>query len=123
MPDSINYWARLAALPKYYHENLVREPLKTYDILFRVEQPGVYALGADKYLYVMYTKKHEETNFKDLYRPLDMENFETTVITLFNPYIYFDMNGTVLGDPPLYEGTWSKAKLAELLPVDYVPGD
>ncbi|RYY33619.1 MAG: carboxypeptidase-like regulatory domain-containing protein [Sphingobacteriaceae bacterium] len=121
--DSVNYWSRLAALPKYYNENLIREPLKTYDILFKSEQPGIFALGADRYLYIVYTKKREETYFRDLYRPLDMENFETTVITFFNPYVYFDMNGTVLGDAPLYEGTWSKSKLAELLPVDYVPGD
>jgi len=34
------------------------------------------------------------------------------------------MNGIVVSNPsPLYEGTWSKAKLADLLPVDYEPGD
>ncbi|WP_158534879.1 carboxypeptidase-like regulatory domain-containing protein [Mucilaginibacter hurinus] len=122
-PDSLNYWARLADLPKYHNETLVRAPLKTYDILFKVEQPGIFALGAERYLYVIYTRKREETYFKDLYRPLDMENFQTSVMTLYTPYIYFDTNGTVLGDAPLYEGTWSKYKLAELLPVDYVPGE
>ena len=75
-------------------------------------------------LYVTYTKKREETYFKDIYRPLDMENYETSVITLFKPYyIVFDKNGSVLGPSPLYEGTWSKAKLANFLPVDYEPGD
>jgi hypothetical protein len=63
-------------------------------------------------------------DFKDVYHPLDMENFETSVITLFNPYVVFDSNGIIVSQPsPLYEGTWSKAKLAELLPVDYVPGE
>jgi hypothetical protein len=33
------------------------------------------------------------------------------------------MNGSVIGNAPLYEGTWSKAKMANMLPVDYEPGD
>jgi beta-phosphoglucomutase-like phosphatase (HAD superfamily) len=52
-----------------------------------------------------------------------MENFETSIITLNSDYILFDMNGTVVGPAPLYEGTWSKAKLADMLPLDYEPGD
>jgi hypothetical protein len=72
-------------------------------------------------LYVIYTKRHEETDFKDIYRPLDMENFETSVLTLSEPYAVFDMNGVVFNGAPLNEGTWSKAKLAELLPYDYSP--
>jgi len=69
----------------------------------------------------VYTPKREQTDFKDLYRPLDMPNYQTSVITLFQPY-YFDPNGVVFGDEaPLYEGTWSKSKLSDLLPVDYEP--
>jgi hypothetical protein len=52
-----------------------------------------------------------------------MENFETSVLTLSKPYAVFDMNGVVFDGAPLNEGTWSKAKLAELLPYDYSPGE
>jgi hypothetical protein len=31
------------------------------------------------------------------------------------------MNGIVVANGPLYEGTWSKSRLSDLLPVDYVP--
>ena len=75
--------------------------------------------------YVIYTKKREETPFKDLYVPLNMPNYEISVVTLLNKerYALFDKNGVVIGESPLYEGTWSKARLSELLPVDYVPSD
>jgi hypothetical protein len=71
----------------------------------------------------MYTKKLEKESFKDVFVPLDMPNYESSIITLFNnpPYALFDMNGVIIGESPLYEGTWSKARLSALLPVDYTP--
>jgi hypothetical protein len=87
-------------------------------------QEGIFAITFPAYLYVVYTKKHEEEVFRDIYRPLDMENFETSVISLYSKrYAIFDMNGIVIAESPLYEGTWSKSKLSNLLPVDYEPGD
>ncbi|SDD80104.1 CarboxypepD_reg-like domain-containing protein [Mucilaginibacter pineti] len=122
--DSLMRWYKLANLTKWYQENLVRLPYQGFEILRSTAQSGIYAITAPHYLYVVYTKKHEETEFKDIYRPLDMENFETSVVTLYKGYFLFDMNGIVISNPsPLYEGTWSKAKLADLLPVDYEPGD
>jgi len=53
-----------------------------------------------------------------------MPNYETSIMTKYSGYIAFDMNGIVVSSPsPLYEGSWSKAKLGDLLPVDYEPGD
>jgi len=54
---------------------------------------------------------------------LDMENFETSVLTLHSPYAVFDMNGVIFKDVPLNEGTWSKSKIADLLPFNYSPED
>jgi hypothetical protein len=121
--DSINYWLIQENMPKWYKEHLTKPPLTVYDVLRKPKQEGLFVLTFPNYLYVVYTKKHETDDFKDLYRPLDMENFETSVITLFNPMVVFDMNGSVVADIPLYEGTWSKAKLANLLPVDYEPSE
>lgn len=121
--DSLNYWIGMENMSKYFHEHLYRAPLPLNTVLFRTTQKDIFAVNFTDCLYVVYTKKHEQTDFKDLYRPLDMENFETTVITTAHPY-FFDTNGVVFGDTaPLYEGTWSKSKLSDLLPVDYTPGD
>jgi hypothetical protein len=121
MRDSANYWVGLANMSKYYHESLVQPPLNQFEVLVSTGQPGLYAIHFAKYLYVVYTKKRDEVFNKDIYRPLDMPNYETSVITLFEPYSVFDMNGIIVGNAPLYEGTWAKSKLSDLLPVDYVP--
>ncbi|MDR6944626.1 carboxypeptidase-like regulatory domain-containing protein [Mucilaginibacter pocheonensis] len=122
--DSLINWYKMANLTKWNRENLVRLPYQSFEILRKTPQAGIYAVVFPHYLYVVYTKKEETTEFKDVYRPLDMGNFETSIVSLSNSYILFDMNGIVISNPsPLYEGTWSKAKLADLLPVDYEPGD
>lgn len=122
-PDSLNHWITLYNLRKY-DESLIREPLKETDVARSLNQPGLFAITFPQCLYVIYTKKREEMEFKDIYRPLDMPNYETSVITLYKPYALFDMNGSVVSSQStLFEGTWSKNKVAELLPVDYVPGE
>jgi len=121
--DSLNYWIGMENMSKYFREHLYRDPLPVNSYLFRTEQKGIYAVNFSDCLYVIYTKKHETSDFKDLYRPLDMETFETSVLSISKPY-FFDTNGVVFGSSaPLYEGTWSKSKLSDLLPVDYTPGD
>jgi hypothetical protein len=121
--DSAIYWNNQADVPKWAQENLRKPPLSALEVLRKTAQEGIYVITFPRFLYVTYIKKREETYFKDIYRPLDMPNYETSVITLFQPYAVFDMNGSVIGNAPLYEGTWSKAKMANMLPVDYEPGD
>jgi hypothetical protein len=122
--DSALYWFDQQNVPKWAKENLLKPPLTAVDVVRTTPQEGIFAITFPAYLYVVYTKKHEEELFRDIYRPLDMENFETSVITPTNRhYAIFDMNGIVIAESPLYEGTWSKAKLSNMLPVDYEPGD
>jgi hypothetical protein len=119
--DSLNRWIAFYNLSKY-KEYLYRQPLRPQQIVQQTNEPGLYAISFPEYLYVTYTKKREMQDFKDLYRPLDMPNYETSIITLYKPYALFDSNGAVVSSQStLYEGTWSKNKIAELLPVDYIP--
>ena len=119
--DSLNHWVSLYQLQKY-RETLYRQPITPDQVVHDTERKGLYAITFPECLYVIYTKKHETMDFKDIYRPLDMENFETSVVTLYKPYAVFDNNGAVVSSQStLFEGTWSKSKVAELLPVDYVP--
>jgi hypothetical protein len=119
--DSANYYVDLANMSKYYHESLIQPPLNQFEIFSRGDRPGLFVLHFSNYLYVVYTKKRDEVYNKDLYRPLDMPNYETTVITPLNGFPEFDMNGTIVANSSLYEGTWAKNRLSDMLPVDYVP--
>jgi hypothetical protein len=123
--DSANYWIGLENLPLYAHQKVADIPWDSFELLRTTEQPGIFAITFPDYLYVIYTKKREETPFKDLYVPLNMPNYEISVVTLLNKerYALFDKNGIVVDQSPLYEGTWSKSRLSQLLPVDYVPSD
>jgi len=119
--DSANYWIGLANMSKYYGDHLLKPALFPFEILNRDPQQGLFQIHFANYLYIVYTKKTDDVFNKDLYRPIDMPNYAVSVLTLFAPYAIFDMNGTVIGDAPLYEGAWARDKISELLPVDYVP--
>lgn len=119
--DSVMYWIGMEDKSKYYKENLERTPLSLDGLLFRTQQPGVFAVDFSDCLYIRYVFKREETVFRDVFQPIDLPNYETTIATITKPF-FFDTNGVVFGDSaPLYEGTWSKSKLSDLLPVDYTP--
>ncbi|MEO3403124.1 carboxypeptidase-like regulatory domain-containing protein [Mucilaginibacter sp. CAU 1740] len=122
--DSLVKYYKLSNMTKWFHENLVKTPFQEMEILRKTPQDGIFAVAFPHFLYVVYTKREETTEFKDVYHPLDMPNYETSVLTKYSNFIAFDMNGIVVSSPgPLYEGSWSKAKLGDLLPVDYEPGD
>lgn len=121
--DSAMFWINMENMPKWYQEHLTRPNLAASAVLRKTEQDGIYVITFPHYLYVMYTKRFEKDNFKDVYRPLDMPNYEASIITLSGNFAAFDMNGTVVANAPLVEGTWSKSKLAAMLPVHYEPSD
>jgi len=121
--DSANHWVEIANMSKYYKESLDKRPIQTFEVLNNTGQPGLFAMHFFNYMNVMYIKKRDELYNKDIYRPLDMPNYESSVITLYEPYLVFDMNGIVVANSPLYEGSWAKSKLSDLLPVDYVPDE
>ena len=119
--DSFNYYVDMENSPKWVHESLVKPALTEGDIASHYNNNGLFSLHFDDYLYIVYTKKRDETEYRDIYRPLDMPNYEITVLSQIDGNPIFDMNGIVVGNGPLNEGTWAKSRLSDLLPVDYVP--
>ncbi len=123
MRDSFQYWFNIYSSPRYVNQRLATVPWFSLEVLRDGPVPGLYAITFPDYLYVIYKKREETESFKDVYRPLDMPNYEVSILTLFNspPFAVFDSNGIVIGESPMYEGAWSKPRLSELLPVDYTP--
>jgi hypothetical protein len=121
--DSANYYVELSKMSKYYQESLAKPAYMPFEILSSSGQPGIYTVHFPNYLYVIYTKKREEQDYKDIYRELNMPNYQTSVVTIQRPSVdyHIDMNGIVIDNAPLYEGSWSKSRLSDMLPVDYVP--
>lgn len=121
--DSFNYWYNIYQSPKYINQGISSVPWFSLELLREGPEPGLHVLTFPDYLYVIYKNREETEAFKDIYRPFGMANYEVSVLTLFNnpPFTIFDNNGIVVGESPLMEGAWSKPRLSELLPVDYVP--
>jgi hypothetical protein len=120
--DSLRYWADLKNMSRYASQKFKGKFL-VKDILQKSDRPGLYRLSFTDQLYVVYTKKWETNYYRDVYRePTDL-NYATTIVstTGANNYILFDNNGSVLGEPPFYQGMWSQQRISTQLPVDYVP--
>jgi hypothetical protein len=121
--DSANHWKELYNLTRY-HETLIKQPYSANDIVRKTDQPGLFAFTFPDCLYVMYKKKFDNDLTSNVYRPLNMPNYFSTIVTLYQPYAVFDMNGVVISSKStLYEGAWSHDNIADLLPVDYAPGE
>ena len=121
--DSMRYWTEMQSMPRYYNQNISSVKYFSTELLRTTDRSGIYAIEFPECLYVIYNKKREETYFRDVYRPLTMPNYETTILSFLDQarYSLFDMNGVIVANGPLYEGTWSKSRLSTLLPIDYIP--
>jgi len=119
--DSMIYWIDKQNLPKW-DDKLIKRPMLADEIFHHTEQPGIFYITFKDLLYVTYKNRYETEAFRDVYHPLDMENFEATVITLLKPFAAFDSNGTTVnGLSFIVEGSWTKNKGAEILPLDFTP--
>jgi hypothetical protein len=121
--DSANYYIGLSRLSKYTNESLTKPPLKEFELVNQDEQKGLYDIHFRNYLYVVYTRKTDDTEDRDLYRPMDQANYAVSIVTIADrtAYYVFDMNGIIVYNAPLYEGAWARNRLSDMLPVDYVP--
>lgn len=105
-----------------YKQTLYTKPILTAgDFAKRTDQPGLFAIGFTDCLYVIYTKKREETDLF-VYHPLEVPNHPVTILSFDKPYTFFDSNGIIINPLSIiFEGDWAKSRMAELLPVDYEP--
>ncbi|WP_184550050.1 carboxypeptidase-like regulatory domain-containing protein [Mucilaginibacter sp. FT3.2] len=106
---------------KYIQSLYTKPPLIPADFASRTDQPGLFALGFNDCLYVIYTRKREVSDLS-VYHPLEVPNYPITILSFDEPHAFFDSNG-IIANPQgvIFEGDWGKSRMAELLPVDYEP--
>ncbi len=121
-PDSVSYWEKQSREPKVFRY-LIKEPLNISVFARRTDQVGLYAFGIKDMLYIMYTKKgFDNAIAPTIYQDPGAPDYLTTIATFKNAYAFFDSNGIVT-DPRdvVYDGFWTRNRIAEMLPVDYEP--
>jgi hypothetical protein len=105
-----------------YFQTLVNVPLKTIEYTSITDVKGMFALKFTDCLYLMYTKKRDNSPDNKVIQSLTMPNYLTTILSFEEPYTLFDSNGVIQNPASInFEGNWGKSRVAEMLPVDYSP--
>lgn len=122
--DSLNYWFKQKNEPKLV--NTINRANVIIDTLVKPFNENLKAVAYNDALYIMYKNELETAIYRNSghwqSRPLDMPNYQISVIHLLSSPAAFFANGGIL-DPKsfLYEGYWAYEKIADMVPMDYIP--
>ena len=120
-PDSSNRRPR-------YINTLYRAEVLT-DTLVKQVYDDVKTINYSDVLYVIYTGEKESRAYTEfsghaINRPLDMPNYQITLINMLEAPIHFYPNGSPFNPrSTLYEGYWAYEKVGDMVPLDYIPSD
>ncbi|TCD26616.1 carboxypeptidase-like regulatory domain-containing protein [Pedobacter psychrodurus] len=123
--DSLNYWIRKKNLPDGI-SILSRSPI-AQDTLVHFKNQSIKSINFTDKLYIVYTKEKEDPLFANriglsISRPLDMPDYQISTITLQVKPVYFYENGGIYNPRSmLYTGYWAWEKIADSVPMDYLP--
>ncbi|RZK13629.1 MAG: carboxypeptidase-like regulatory domain-containing protein, partial [Flavobacterium sp.] len=123
--DSVNYWLNQKKKPKQISILSRQEVLP--DTLVKTFNQSIKSINFTDVLYVVYTKEREDATYANrigmsISRPLDMPDYQVSLINLLIAPVYFYQNGgTYNPRSMLYEGYWSWEKMADSVPLDYSP--
>jgi len=120
----MGYWVKQQALPKYIDK--FSNAIVIADTLVHFYNKDLKYLAYDNALCVVYTKERESTAYTNsgywIFRPLSFPDYQFSVAKLTNGPIRFYENGGILDARSLlYEGFWAYEKVADMVPMDYIP--
>lgn len=123
--DSLNYWMKKRNLPDKISV-LGREVIKP-DTLVHIHNENIKKIDFTDILYIIYTKEKEVEAYKDriglsISRPPEIGDDQISLINLQIRPVFFYKNGSIYNAKSmLYEGYWGWEKIADSVPMDYVP--
>lgn len=123
--DSLMYWSKVKNMPA--HINILNRAEVLTDTLVRQDYKNLKTMNFKDQLYVMYTKERESVDFTNfsghsVNRPLDIPNYEISIINMLQAPLHFYENGGIYeAKSILYEGYWAYEKIADMVPMDYIP--
>ncbi|WP_460893855.1 carboxypeptidase-like regulatory domain-containing protein [Rufibacter soli] len=121
--DSLSYWLRMSRLDKQVAQLFTGAV--PYDQLIQKDpSTGQTRLQFSDFLNVVYTKEKEEAGFlsQNTFGARRNPTWQTSLLTLLEPYTFLEPTGMILNPySHMIEGYWGWEKLAEMLPLDYMP--
>ncbi|MCX2575599.1 carboxypeptidase-like regulatory domain-containing protein [Pedobacter sandarakinus] len=125
--DSLSFWINQKRQPK--NMSILNRATVLQDTLVKTINKSIKSINFTDNLYIIYTKENEAREYANLLnaslsRPLDMGDFEISLITLQIAPVYFYENGGIY-DPRsmLFSGYWAWEKIADSVPMDYTPSE
>jgi len=123
--DSLNYWSKQKNAPATI-AMLNRQQVNT-DTLVKTYNESIKSINFSDVLYVIYKNEREASSYanrigQSISRPLDMPDYQVSLINLqVAPVYFYENGGTYNPRSMLYEGYWSWEKIADSVPLDYLP--
>lgn len=123
--DSLRYWMKVREMPKEI-STLNRAEIQL-DTLVQQQYRDLKSMRFKDQLYVIYTKERETTQYSNMSghsvsRPLDIPNYQISIVNMLqSPVHFYESGGIYEPKSLLYEGYWAYEKIADMVPMDYVP--
>jgi hypothetical protein len=120
----ISFWLKQQDMSKYV-DYLDRKEISTDNVIATFNQ-NLKMLDCNGALAISYTKEKESLAYSKtgfwVFRPLDIPDYEISVANLTQNVVRFYENGSVYDSRAmLYEGFWAYEKVADMVPMDYIP--
>ena len=123
--DSLTYWRHMRSEPATL--SVLNRAEVLVDTLVKQLFTNVKSIAYNDALYVIYTNERETVQYTNLSghsvnRPLDMPNYQISVVhQLLAPASFYENGGIFDPRALLYEGFWAYEKVADMVPMDYLP--
>jgi hypothetical protein len=97
------------------------------DTLVKTFDNNIKKIDFTDILYIIYKNEREHSMYANLInqsisRPLNMPNYQISLVNLTIRPIYFYQNGAIYNPRSMvYEGYWAWEKVADSVPMDYIP--
>lgn len=120
----ISFWRKQQEMPKYIDHLDQKEILP--DTLVHIYDRNLKYLAPSDGLAVIYTKERESLVYSRtgfwIFRPLNIPDYEISLVNFTHPAVRFYENGGIHDSRSLlYSGFWAYEKVADMVPMDYIP--
>jgi len=123
--DSLMYWMRKKNLPAEIA--ILSRANVLQDTLVKTVNSSIKKINFTDKLFISYVKEKENPLFSNsiglsIPRPLDMGENQVSTVTLQISPVYFYENGGIYNTRSmLFAGYWAWEKIADSVPMDYIP--
>lgn len=120
----ISFWLKQQDMARYI-DCLDHEVISPNKVVYTYNK-NLKLLDCTGTLAVSYTREKESLAYSKtgfwIFRPLDIPDYEISVANLVQGPIRFYENGSIYDSRSmLYEGFWAYEKVADMVPMDYIP--